>query len=47
MQKDQTISRAEEVLRLEAESILQLIDRLDGNFSRAVDIIYRSRDELL
>jgi len=42
MQKDQTIARAEEVLRIEAESILQLIGRLDGNFSRAVDIIYRS-----
>ncbi|ABC77890.1 arabinose-5-phosphate isomerase [Syntrophus aciditrophicus SB] len=42
MQKDQTIVRAEEVLRIEAESILQLIGRLDGNFSRAVDIIYRS-----
>ncbi len=42
MQQDESITRAEEVLRLEAESILQLIGRLDGNFSRAVDIIYRS-----
>ncbi len=32
MQKDQTIVRAEEVLRIEAESILQLIGRLDGKF---------------
>jgi len=47
MQKDQTISRAEEVLRIEAESILQLIGRLDGNFSRAVDIIYRSPGRLI
>jgi len=47
MQKDQTISRAEEVLRIEAESILQLIGRLDGNFSRAVDIIYRSQGRLI
>ncbi len=42
MQKDSTITRAGEVLRIEAESILQLIGRLDENFSRAVDIIYRS-----
>ncbi|OPY90279.1 MAG: Arabinose 5-phosphate isomerase KdsD [Syntrophus sp. PtaU1.Bin208] len=42
MEKDSTITRAEEVLRIEAESILQLIGRLDENFSRAVDIIYRS-----
>ena len=42
MRQDGSITRAEEVLRLEAESILQLIGRLDGNFSRAVDIIYRS-----
>jgi len=42
MQKDQAITRAEEVLRTEAGSILQLIGKLDENFSRAVEIIYRS-----
>jgi len=34
MQKDQAITRAEEVLRTEAGSILQLIGKLDENFSR-------------
>ncbi|MDY0189008.1 MAG: KpsF/GutQ family sugar-phosphate isomerase [Syntrophus sp. (in: bacteria)] len=47
MQKDQAIVRAEDVLRVEAESILQLIGRLDENFSRAVDIIYRSTGRVI
>ena len=47
MQKDHTISGPKKLLRIEAESILQLIGRLDGNFSRAVDIIYRSPGRLI
>lgn len=41
MEEDQSIRQAKEVLRLEAESILQLIDRVGEDFSRAVELIYR------
>ena len=41
MGEDQSIRQAKEVLRLEAESILQLIDRVGEDFSRAVELIYR------
>ena len=41
MEKNESIRQAKEVLRLEAESILQLIDRVGENFSRAVELIYR------
>ena len=40
MKKDQSIRQAKEVLQLEAESILQLIDRVGEDFSRAVELIY-------
>jgi arabinose-5-phosphate isomerase len=42
MSADQDLKLARDVLRTEAESILGLIDKLDGNFSRAVDLIFRS-----
>ncbi|MEK7826502.1 MAG: KpsF/GutQ family sugar-phosphate isomerase [Thermodesulfobacteriota bacterium] len=41
METDQSIRQAKEVLQLEAESILQLIDRVGEDFSRAVELIYR------
>ena len=41
MEEDQSIQQAKEVLRLEAESILHLIDRVGEDFSRAVELIYR------
>ena len=41
MEADQSIQQAKEVLQLEAESILQLIDRVGEDFSRAVELIYR------
>ena len=41
MEEDQSIRRAKEVLQLEAESILQLVDRVGEDFSRAVELIYR------
>ena len=41
MEEDQSIQQAKEVLRLEAESILQLIDRVGEDFSQAVELIYR------
>jgi arabinose-5-phosphate isomerase len=40
MEEDQSIRQAKEVLQLEAESILQLIDRVGEDFSRAVELIY-------
>jgi len=41
MKEDESIRQAKEVLQLEAESILQLIDRVGEDFSRAVELIYR------
>ena len=40
METDESIRQAKEVLQLEAESILQLIDRVGEDFSRAVELIY-------
>ena len=34
------LSQAKEVLKIEAEGVLALIDRLDGDFTRAVELIY-------
>ena len=39
MEKDESILQAKEVLRLEAESILHLIDRVGEEFSQAVELI--------
>ncbi len=49
LENDETESviRAREVLRIEAESIAQLIPKLDQNFTRAVDLIYRSKGRLI
>ena len=47
MEKDESILQAREVLRLEAESILQLIDRVGEEFSRAVDLIYRCKGRVI
>lgn len=47
MEGDQSIKQAREVLKIEAESILNLIDKVDDNFSMAVDIIYRSKGRVI
>ncbi|HDQ03498.1 MAG TPA: KpsF/GutQ family sugar-phosphate isomerase [Deltaproteobacteria bacterium] len=47
MLKNKTITRASEVLKTEAQSILKLIDKLDSNFSRAVDLIYKSKGRVI
>jgi len=47
MGKDESINQAREVLKIEAESILNLMDKIDENFSRAVDIIYRSKGRVI
>lgn len=45
--KRDAIARAKEVLKIEASSILRLIDKLDNNFSRAVDLIYKSKGRVI
>lgn len=47
MKNDDSIERAKEVLRIEAQSIFDLIDKLDDNFRRAVDVVYRSKGRVI
>lgn len=47
MDEDCSIAQAKEVLRIEAESILSLIDRIGESFSRAVEMIYRSKGRVI
>ena len=42
LKKQEAIKRAKDVLKIEAQSILNLIDKLDSNFSDAVELIYKS-----
>lgn len=46
-EEDPSIKRAKEVLRIEAESISFLIDKLDVNFANAVDIICKSKGRVI
>ena len=46
MGKD-SIKQAQEVLKIEAESILTLVDKVDENFSRAIDMIYKSKGRVI
>lgn len=41
------IQQAIDVLRIEAEGILKLIDRIDDQFAEAVELIYRSKGRLI
>ena len=43
----ETIKRAKEVLKIEAQSILNLPEKIDINFSRAVDLIYVSKGRVI
>ncbi|HLE17501.1 MAG TPA: SIS domain-containing protein, partial [Syntrophales bacterium] len=47
MTDDQAIAKAKEVLKTEAESILQLIGKVGNSFVRAVDIIYHSKGRVI
>lgn len=47
MERDDSILRAKEVLRLEGESILRLIDRVGEDFSRAVELIFHCRGRVI
>mgnify|MGYP001363346701 FL=1 len=41
------LKRAREVLKIEAQSILSLMDKINGNFSRAVDMIYSCKGRVI
>jgi arabinose-5-phosphate isomerase len=43
----ETIKRAREVLKIEAQSILNLVEKIDINFSRAVDLICKSKGRVI
>lgn len=47
MTDKQAVERAKDVLRIEAESILSLIDRIGGSFAEAVEIIYRAKGRVI
>lgn len=45
--KQNSLNRAKEVLKVEAQSILRLIDNIDINFSRAVNLICKSKGRVI
>lgn len=47
MLESQSIMMAKDVLKIEAESILRLIDKLDDRFTKAVDLIYQSKGRVI
>jgi len=47
MSENPSIRQAREVLKIEAESILQLIDKINDQFVKAVDIIYKSSGRVI
>ncbi len=47
MNHTDSIRQAKEVLQLEAESILQLIDRVGEEFAQAVELIYRCKGRVI
>jgi len=47
MKKQDAVNRARQVLKIEAQSILRLVDKIDKNFSRAVDLIYKSKGRVI
>lgn len=42
-----TIQRAKEVLKIEAQSILSLVDKINGTFTRAVDLIFQCKGRVI
>lgn len=44
---DNILDIAKKVLKTEAEAVAGLIDKLDGNFEKAVEIIYESRGKVI
>ncbi len=43
----QTLEVAREVLKIEAQSILSLLDKIDGNFTKAVDLIFQCKGRVI
>jgi len=41
------IRRAKEVLKIEAQSILSLVDKINGNFTRAVNLIFQCKGRVI
>ena len=47
IKKQNIIKRAKDVLKIEADSILRLIDKIDSNFSSAVNLICKSKGRVI
>ena len=47
IKKQNIIKRAKDVLRIEAQSILRLVDTIDNNFARAVNLICKSKGRVI
>jgi arabinose-5-phosphate isomerase len=47
MKNRNIIKRAKEVLRIEAQSILRLVDKIDNDFARAVNLICKSKGRVI
>jgi arabinose-5-phosphate isomerase len=47
VEEDRSIQQAKEVLRIEAESIFNLIERVGESFSSAVELIYRCKGRVI
>jgi len=47
IKRQNIIKRAKEVLKIEARSILQLVDKIDDNFARAVNLICKSKGRVI
>ncbi|MCX5849912.1 MAG: KpsF/GutQ family sugar-phosphate isomerase [Deltaproteobacteria bacterium] len=47
IKKQKIIKRAKDVLKIEAQSILRLINKIDNNFFRAVDLISKSKGRVI
>ena len=45
--KQNIIRRAQDVLKIEAQSILRLVDTIDNNFARAVNLICKSKGRVI
>jgi len=43
----QTLEVAKEVLKIEAQSILSLLDKINGNFTRAVNLIFQCKGRVI
>ncbi|MCH7828067.1 MAG: D-arabinose 5-phosphate isomerase, partial [Bacteroidetes bacterium] len=47
MTVDRIIQAGKEVIRIEAEAVANLINSIDNNFAKAVDVIYNSKGRVV